>query len=185
LAYSHGFNPRPKLQLAAALPLGHTGAAELVDVWLEEPMSVGQLARALVPVLPGGLAVGQVRQVSLKGPPLQVQIVSAEYRVAVEWGESAEQVEARIEHVLATTELLQQRVRPGHEGKQYDLRPLIEGLWLEQHPEPVEGRLDDSEVVLGMQLSARQGATARPEAVLVALGMDGAPARYLRRGLVI
>ena len=52
LAYSGGFNPRPKLQLAAALPLGHTGAAELLDAWLEQPMSVDDFARTLVPVLP-------------------------------------------------------------------------------------------------------------------------------------
>ncbi len=37
LVYSGGFNPRPKLQLAAALPLGHTAEAEWLDVWLEKP----------------------------------------------------------------------------------------------------------------------------------------------------
>jgi len=35
LAYSGGFNPRPKLQIARALPLGHVGEGELIDVWLE------------------------------------------------------------------------------------------------------------------------------------------------------
>jgi radical SAM-linked protein len=105
LAYSSGFNPRPKLQLAAALPLGHTGEAELLDVWLEKPMSVQDLARALVPVLPDGLAVRHVHRVGLKEPALQTQVVGAEYRVTVEQcpepversGEPAEQVAARVE----------------------------------------------------------------------------------------
>jgi radical SAM-linked protein len=171
LAYSQGFNPRPKLQLAAALPLGHTGEAELLDVRLGKPMSVRAFSRALVPVLPAGLMVSQVHQIVHKEPALQTQIVSAEYRVTVECGEPAEQVEARIGRVLDAPELLQER-----RGRQYDLRPLIERLWLE--------RADGGEVELGMQLAARTGATARPEAVLTALGMAGSFARYHRRRLM-
>jgi radical SAM-linked protein len=179
LAYSGGFNPRPKLQLAAALPVGHTGGAEWLDVWLEEPTSVRDFTTALVPVLPDGLMVSQVRQVELKEPALQTQVVSAEYRVTVEWrpepvegrDDPAERVEARVERVLAATELPQER-----RGRRYDLRPLIERLWLEQ--------AGGGKVVLGMQLAARAGATARPEAVLEALGMGGAFARYHRRRLM-
>jgi radical SAM-linked protein len=179
LAYSGGFHPRPKLQLAAALPLGHTGEAELLDAWLEKPIPVEDFARALIPVLPDGLTVSQVRPVGLKEPALQTRIVGAEYRVTVErcpepveGGDGpAEQVEARIERALAATELVHER-----RGRRYDLRPLIERLWLEQ----VEG----GEVVLGMQLAAREGATARPEAVLEVLGMGDAFARYHRRGLI-
>jgi radical SAM-linked protein len=172
LAYSSGFNPRPRLQLAAALPLGHTGEAELVDVWLEQPTSGEDLTRALSPVLPKGLSVSQVRQVGLKEPALQTRVASAEYRVTVEWpAESAEQVEARVARLLAAKELPQER-----RGKRYDLRPLIERLWLEG--------ADGGNVVLGMQLAARAGATARPEAVLETLGMGGAFARYHRRLLI-
>jgi radical SAM-linked protein len=172
LAYSGGFNPRPKLQLAAALPLGHTGEAEWLDVWLEEAMSVEDFARALVPVLPDGLTVSQVRQVRLEEPALQTQVVAAEYRVAAEWDEPVRKVKARVERLLAAAELPQER-----RGRQYDLRPLIERLWLE--------RAGGGEVVLGMQLSARAGATARPEAVLEALGMGGAFARYARHQVLI
>jgi len=180
LAYSAGFNPRPKLQLAAALPLGHTGEAELLDVWLEQPEPVEEFARALAPVLPAGLAVSQVCQVILKEPPLQTQVLAAEYRVTVElcpefvegWDQPAEQAEARIEQVLAATELPQER-----RGRRYDARPLIERLWLE--------RADAGEIVLGMQLAAREGATLRPEAVLAVLGMSGAFARYHRQRLLL
>jgi radical SAM-linked protein len=187
LAYSGGFNPRPKLQLAAALPLGHTGEAELLDAWLEKPLPVEDFARALMPVLPDGLTVSQVHPVGLKEPALQTRIVGAEYRVTVErrpepveggdpepveGGDGpAEQVEARIERALAATELAHER-----RGRRYDLRPLIERLWLEQ--------VGGGEFVLGMQLAARAGATARPEAVLEVLGMGDAFARYHRRGLI-
>jgi len=207
LVYSGGFNPRPKLQLAAALPLGHTAEAELLDVWLEKPTRgrgaeergsrgvVEDFARALSPVLPDGLTISQVRQVMLNEPALQTQVVAAEYCVTVEWypesvegwDEPTEAVEARIERVLAATELPQER-----RGRRYDLRPLIERLWLERCPEPCpeprrragEGQVVGGEVVLGMQLAARAGATARPEAVLDVLGMGEAFARYHRRRLL-
>lgn len=172
LAYSQGFNPRPKLQLAAALPLGHTGAAELLDVWLEKPMSAEAFTKALVPLLPDGLAIGEVRQIVVEEPALPTQVVAAEYLVAVEGSEAGSEIEAHIEQVLAADEL-------PHEwrGKPYDLRPLIEQLWVEQEGE--------GEVVLGMQLAARAGATARPEAVLEALEMRQAFARYHRRRLLL
>jgi len=179
LAYSGGFNPRPRLQLAAALPLGHTGEAELLDVWLERPTSVRDFARVLAPVLPDGLTVSHVCRVSLKEPALQTRVVAAEYCVMVErrpelaerWDEPVDQVETRIERVLSAAELPQER-----RGRRYDLRPLIERLWLEQ--------MSEGEVELGMQLAARGGATARPEAVLAVLGMGGAFARYHRRRLL-
>jgi len=182
LAYSHGFNPRPKLQLASALPLGFTAGAELLDIWLEEPMKSGgegqgdnsvaaEVARVLPPVLPKGLSVCEVRSVDPKGPAMQTQIMSTQYKVTVEWDETAEQVEARIKQVLAATELPYQR-----RGRQRDLRPLIERLRLE--------RADEGMVLLGMQLAARPGATGRPERVLDALGMGEAFARYHRRRLI-
>jgi radical SAM-linked protein len=172
LTYSQGFNPRPRLQLAAALPLGHTGEAELLDVWLDRPMSVRGLTRALTPVLPDGLTIRQVGRVMSKEPALQTQVVSAEYRVTVAWDEPTEQVQARVERVMATTELPQER-----RGRRVNLRPLIERLRLE--------RASRGRITLEMQLAAREAATARPEAVLEALGMDGAFARYHRLRLLL
>jgi uncharacterized protein (DUF2344 family) len=36
LSYSQGFNPHPKINLAAALPLGFTSRCEMVEIWLED-----------------------------------------------------------------------------------------------------------------------------------------------------
>jgi radical SAM-linked protein len=185
LAYSHGFNPRPRLQLAAALPLGHTAAAELLDVWLDGPLGAEGFLAAVMPELPGGLAIGRVRQVVLKEPALPMQVVTAEYRVTLEWGESSERIAVRIDRVIGAQELPHER-----RGKQYDLRPLIERLWLVSLAAPGGGRPSEEagaerEIVLGMYLAARQGATARPEAVLEALGMGGVHARYHRQRLIL
>jgi hypothetical protein len=53
-------------------------------------------------------------------------------------------------------------------GKEYDLRPLIEDLSLTPTPLP-EGEGQGVRVV--MKLSAREGATGRPEEVLDVLGI--------------
>ncbi len=182
LAYSQGFNPRPKQQLAAALPLGHAGEREIIDVWMERPIAVEDLARTLAPALPNGLRVKQVRQVSLDEPALQTQVASAEYRVTIECpaeGDEGdenrptpEEMRHRIEQLLAAEELPAKR-----RGRQYDLRPLIEELWLESTHE--------NGMTLSMQLSAREGATGRTEAVVEALGLDRHAAHYRRQRLII
>jgi radical SAM-linked protein len=176
LVYSQGFNPRPKLQLAAALPLGHVGEAELLDVWLERSVDIAVFGRGLGPVLPSGLAISDVRQIVVKEPSLPSQVVSAEYVATFETLIGID-IEDRVNRILAAKELPQERVRHGQRRKLYDLRPLIERLWVESI-EPGQG-------TLGMQLAARASATARPEAVMDALDLTGVFVRYHRRCLYL
>lgn len=179
LAYSGGYNPRPKMQLARALPLGHSAGAELLDVWLEEPSSVDSVAKGLTPILPEGLAVVEVRQVDPNGPAMQTQVIATEYRVTVElpvelideWDNLPSIVQSRIEDLLSREDVPHER-----RGKRYNLRPLIEELELE------DARAGD--VVLGMRLASRPGATGRPEAVLDVLGLGEAFASYHRKKLI-
>ncbi|MGD8967397.1 MAG: TIGR03936 family radical SAM-associated protein [Anaerolineae bacterium] len=172
LAYSAGYNPRPRLQLARALPLGHIGEEELIDVWLEKPTPLEDFAQSLLTVLPEGLKTMQVDQVDPGAPAMQTQVVATEYRVIVDWDEPAEVVDARIERALAQEELLHER-----RGKRYNVRPLIEALWLDA--------VTEETAVLGMRLSARPRATGRPEAVMDVLGMGDAFARYQRTGVIL
>ena len=130
------------------------------------------VARSLVPVLPEGLQVNRVQEVDSKSPAMQTRVVATEYRVIVEWDRSAEAARARVEEALAADDLPHER-----RGKRYNLRPLIEDLAVE---EVTEGK-----VVLTMRLSARPGATGRPEAVLDVLGMGDAFARYRRSRLIL
>jgi len=172
LAYSGGYNPRPKLQLARALPLGHVGEREILDLWLEEPMLLEDVSRMSVPVLPEGLTIKQVRQVDPKAPAMQTRVIGTVYRAIVEWDEEMEEVEARVEQALSADALTHER-----RGKRYNLRPLIEALSVTD--------VTKESVTLHMQLSARPGATGRPEAVLDVLGMGDAFARYYRERLIL
>src|SRR5512135_3154450 len=81
LAYSQGFHPQPKMNMAAALPLGFSSRCELVDMKLEHNISLDDLPARLNATLPAGLQVVRVEQVDETAPALQTQIDSAEYEV--------------------------------------------------------------------------------------------------------
>jgi radical SAM-linked protein len=171
LAYSRGFNPRPKIAFAAPLPVGFTSRGEVMDVVLERRMSPYNFARSLAPHLPPGLELLSVEEVYPQLPSLQSQVCSAEYRVTVAWDGSQEEMEGRLQELLSAEQLLRQR-----RGKDYDLRPLIEDLW-------IEGKEADG-WILGMRLRAGDQGTGRPDEVLGALGLAEGPHAVRRERLL-
>ncbi len=170
LAYTGGFTPRPRLQVALPLPLGFAAEAEWLDIWLERPVAPDEFRRALTDVLPEGLEIRAVEEVPPDAPALPARVQAAEYIVFVETVIPAPEVQRRIEAFLAATEMRRER-----RGRPYDLRPLVLSLHLE------ESRPDG--VLLKMTLSAREGATGRPEEVLDALGLAGDFFQVTRRAI--
>src|SRR5512144_1672955 len=81
LAYSQGFHPQPKMNLAAALPLGFSSRCEVLDMRLEREMPLEGLSERLNAALPSGIHVATVEQVEERAPALQTQVLSAEYEV--------------------------------------------------------------------------------------------------------
>jgi len=159
LAYSQGFHPSPKIQLAAALPLGFSSRCELVDLWVEGETDLERLPGTLQGAVPPGLRILNVAEVEEKSPPLQTQILSAEFEAVLSGEKNRSDLDKKLSTVLHADSLPRER-----RGKAYDLRPLIEELKLidpdaDGHPR------------LFMRLSAREGATGRPEEVLDALGL--------------
>ena len=159
LAYSEGYNPRPRLNLGLALPLGCTSEGDLLDVMLETSWESEDLCQALRRAAPPGLIVEAVWPVPAGTPPLQREVSSCEYQVDVEAAD-APQLQDAIQRLLGSSSLPRER-----RGKSYDLRLLVEGLALE-----IGERAERPRLV--MQLAAREGATGRPEEVLLELGLD-------------
>ena len=54
-AYTQGFNPQARLQLAAALPVGFTGQGEVADVFLNEALDPAEFLNRLAAALPPGI----------------------------------------------------------------------------------------------------------------------------------
>ena len=185
LAYSQGFHPLPKIQLAAALPLGFSGRAELVDIWIDDTVGAGfippqgdhegrpnkEIAKLLHDAAPPGLGIIKVEEVDARASALQTQVTSAEYEVALLEPDDGSRLTRRLSTVMEAESLPRQR-----RGKAYDLRPLIEDLrLLPRSPVPL----------LLICLAAREGATGRPEEVLDTLGIAFENTRIERLRLVL
>ena len=160
LAYSEGYNPRPRLNLGLALPLGCTSQGDLLDVMLEASWETEELCQALRKAAPPGLIVEAVWPVPAGTPPLQREVSSCEYQVDLAAAADAALLQDAVQRLLGSDSLPRER-----RGKSYDLRPLVEGLTLE-----ISERAGRPRLV--MQLAAREAATGRPEEVLLELGLD-------------
>lgn len=152
VVHSQGFNPQPKINLAAALPLGFTSNCEMIDIWLEEEFPLEEVEKRIFNASPPGLAVLQVQSVDPSDKTLQSQLESIEYEVTVE---NALGLEEKIQALLSAETLPRER-----RGKSYDLKPLLESIWV----------IDDQ--TLGMRLTSKPGGTGRPDEVIEALEID-------------
>ncbi len=166
LAYSQGFNPHPRLTLAMPLPVGCTGEREELDFWLTEPRSPESVVERLRAAMPTGLDVIEVRAVDLHAPARPACIQRADYRVTLN-DMPVEQVRRAVGDLLA-----RQTVMVDLHGKRYDLRPLIDGVSVEEQ---------NGVVFLDISLLRdAQGRIGRPDALIEALGL-GAHVRSVHR----
>ena len=163
LAYSEGFNPHPRISLAVPLALGITSEAELMDVFLASYISPHSFTSLVSRQLPPGIGILQVYQIAATLPSLQSQVRYAEYRVEVAAKEGPEDVEAALAALLAKEHLPWQHQRDTG-PKSYDLRALIDELWL-------VGCQDEC-CTIGMRLRCDSSGSGRPEQVTKALGFN-------------
>ena len=174
VAYSEGFSPHPQIALGAPLPVGTTGEAELMDVFLAVPVEPGEFRARVAPQLPPGVTVAAVQEVALTLPSLQSQLRAAEYRVTLPAGTDAAAVAAAVAAFLARESIPWEHQRE-KELKRYDLRPLVTWLRVDAASHPP---------ALVMRLRADPGATGRPDQVAAALGYPGPP-RVHRTALIL
>jgi len=171
LSYSQGFHPQPKISLAAALPLGFSSRAELLDVRFNEEIPTQEIASRLKDNLPPDIQVTKVESVDERAPALQTQVLSAAYDVHLTEPIEGVDLTRKVKEVMMSETLPRER-----RGKFYDLRPLIEMLSVITEP--------NGKVWLRMTLSARDGATGRPEEVLSTLGIESEYTRVERTRLI-
>jgi radical SAM-linked protein len=151
------------LVIAMPLPVGCTGAAELIDAYLYKPLPPVALLDALQAQMPPGLAVTAAHEAALRGPALPSVIQYAVYRIQLEDVACAEVAER------ARDFMAREHVEVSFRRKTFDMRPLVGRL----EAEAEEGQVA-LEAVL-MRLPA--GRMGRPDVLLEALGL----AEYARR----
>ena len=171
LAYSQGFHPQPRIQQACPLPLGFLSLDEIVDVWLEmEEPDLECIRTAIQKASPASMIITRINLVDLRSPTLQTRVLSSLYQVTLLEPIPEADLESKISNIQQAVTLPRER-----RGKTYDLRPLIEKL-------EVNSSIPQSFMV---QLAAREGATGRPEEVLLVMGMDPFSTRITRMKTIL
>ncbi len=172
LAYTQGYNPQPRMQFAAALPVGTEGEQELLDVWLIERIEPDAWLERIRSTLPPGFRLRSICEVPLKAPAMQSQLRMARYRVHLGRALAEDELSARVGALLAQPKLL----RPHHKRRHqtYDLRPLLVEMTVET----------GTEVVLRMLVRSGGQGNARVDEVLDALGVVDVPHHTIREELI-
>lgn len=171
LAYSQGFHPQPRLNLACALPVGFTSQCEILDAWLEEEISIDQIRKAVSSALPPGLEVHGLEIIDLQAPALQTQVTSAVYIITLL--DEIPYLDDRLQKIISADHLPRLR-----RNKSYDLRSLIERIVLLAQNE-------GEKCSIRVQLAAREAATGRPEELLDEMGIKFEATHVHREKLIL
>ncbi len=176
VAYTHGFNRRPRLQMATALPLGYTSEYELADVLLLEEMEPEAARQQLTAKMAPGIDVYKAETVPISLPSLQASTIESSYVATPLDPVDTAVLQQKIEAMLAADTLPRQRLHK-RKLREYDLRPLILDLALTQPTgKPPQ---------INMRLMLQSGATGRPDEVLDSLDLDPLDCRVHRTMIVL
>jgi len=180
IAYSEGRNPRPRISIAAALPVGVTSEGEFLDIFLKRRLSGFYFLKQIEPQILPDLHVYGTEEIPIDSPSLQSLVRESEYLVTVPSGEnggprSLEQLEQAIDNLLEA-ETLPWEHRREKEVRRYDLRKQVHDLWVEE--------AGNGAATIGMLLQTDPEASGRPEQVAAALGL-GTPTAVHRSRIVL
>jgi radical SAM-linked protein len=159
LAYSQGYNPRPKIQLASGLPVGYASEHELLDVWVNyAPDESTNLISILQQSAPQGLMVKDLRIVDLKEAALQTRLLSASYKVETSPSLDRSTLERSVSQMIGSPSII--RVR---RDKEYDLRKLVDSISISPEDPPT--------IEFTLSLDSVRG-IGRADELLSELGID-------------
>jgi radical SAM-linked protein len=163
MAYTQGFNRRPRMQFASALPLGYTSACELVDLWLATEIDPAQALAQLQTCMAPGIEVTAAKTVDIKEAALPTLTVASRFVVRFNHVDvDADLLAVRVSEMLAAETVLIEKPGRKNRGKLYNLRPRIMSMRV------IAGQPVEMEMVL----SAAEGQAGRPNDIVAALGID-------------
>lgn len=148
---SRGFNPRPRLSFPLALGLGIKGLDEILELELDEWITLDEVTKMLKPQLPDGIEISSTEMVQPQDNARPMDVV---YMVIFE--------KSKPPDIVAIKELLDRKtinvIRSGSKGrKSVDLRPSIINI-------------TSIENGLIFHIRIKKEGIARPEEILSLLG---------------
>ncbi len=168
IRYSQGFNPKVRLNLASALPLGYSSQAELLDFWMNEPVLLPDVEAALKSAVPAELEILEVQEVSNQLPSLQASLNAADFLIRFPQELEIKSLKDRLEQLLQSDYL-----EVENRGKTKNLRQMIlRTEWSDEHNS------------LKVRMSATPGNTGRPDELVCHLGVDPLDCDFERLALI-
>lgn len=126
IAWSEGFNPRPKLSPGPARNVGIEGLSEYIDAEFTCYLPSSELVEGLNGVLPGGIRVLKAREIPKGTKTLEAVINEAVYIITFLNGLPAD-AEQKVKDFLAADTCVYTRKSPKGE-KEIDLRSFVLGI---------------------------------------------------------
>jgi radical SAM-linked protein len=152
---TQGFHPHPRIVFALSLPLGVIGAAEIVEIEMDEEIDPATVRDRLAAQCPPGLAILDAQRIA---PNAGVHVRGLCYGIGVPADRIAG-AQQRIAEVLAGGPCWVERSKPT--PRRLDIRPFLRDL-----------RLDAATGFLEMDLWLLPTGTARPDEVLATLALE-------------
>lgn len=183
LSESNAKRPRPRLQMAANLPIGVELRGEILEAYFDELVPIERI-RAAAELLPDGLQLVDAREVWHGFPSAASQVRAAEYEVTVRARRELDPEELRgaVVRLLGRSRLPGMRRRGETQRRvdvgQRDLRPYIEDV------EVAEVEPDGDRARLRIVLRQDSTGAGRPEDVIHALDVPLKIERTVRSRLL-
>jgi len=177
MAYSQGFNQRPRMSFMTATPLGTTSDFEIVDIWTKEVLEPASAAERITEKMAPGIKLLDIQEVPTSGKKLQVLTKDSTFEITITEEIERVELEKRVADLLAADEILRERVVK-KKLKQFDLRPMVYDLAVE----PGEA---DGPIMLSAKLALEPSKTGRVDQVLLQLGLDPLDAKVHRKHVTL
>ena len=164
IAYTQGYHPHPRMQFAAALPVGYSSDCELVDIYLTHEVAQQDLIARIRGTSPHGLTILDVESVPIKAKLPQSTMREATYRVMLQTEQPVQAVQQAIETLLTRDTIPRERRGKRNRQVTYDLRSLVHDIRV--------AAADSPRYTLQMVVRSGSHGAGRPEEIIDELGLD-------------
>ena len=119
---------RPRIAIAASLPPGITGEAELIDIWLVDRRPAWRVREAIASCVPPGFTLLDAYDVWLGEASLPGQVVASVYRAELEVPHSRHPALREVVDGILDAPSLPRVRHKGDRTVAYDLRPFVAAI---------------------------------------------------------
>ena len=134
LAYSHGFNPHPKMVFAQPLSLGYTGLNEYIEIETTEDHEPGYIAEKLSELMPSGLDIKGCERMAEGRKTLAAMTVAAEYMIEIPLAEPVDMSDGEIAELYMSQDriITLKKQKKKKVPVEIDIKPMIRQLQVSQ-----------------------------------------------------